>query len=459
MRLTGARARSGNSLAVMASYGAGKFLAEFLTGGFAALVFKFYETEIGLSAGLVAFAVVLYSAWNAVNDPLIGFFTSRPTRFAGRLGRRFPWILLGTLLCAASFILVFTPPRGTVGIGTFIWLLISICLYDGLYSTWELNYQSIFPDRFRDPAERSKAAAISIAIGVVGIAAGAVLPTFIIEYGNPDSYRKSALIFGAVALVASAALMPGARETQAMIDRYLAQESARGSAPSFFAQLRSALRDRDLLAFILLFFFYQSGVLSMTASIHYVGDYVLGGKSTTLIFAGMLAGSLLAVPLWTALGKKFPDRQRLLAASAAALSILSLPLFFVSGYEGYVAAMFVWGMAFGGFWLLMTPAMADVIDSIVVKTGSRDDGVYLGFRAFAGRLAYAVQALSFWIIHSLTSFAANPRSVEAKAGIRVHFALVPAALLAIGVVVFLKLNSLNAAKAAENRRRLSELGL
>ncbi len=78
------------STGIMASYGSGKFLAEFFIGAFGALVFKFYETEIGLSAGLSAVAIILYSIWNAVNDPLIGYLTSKPTPFSKKLGRRFP---------------------------------------------------------------------------------------------------------------------------------------------------------------------------------------------------------------------------------------------------------------------------------------------------------------------------------------------------------------------------------
>jgi GPH family glycoside/pentoside/hexuronide:cation symporter len=57
---------------------------------------------------------------------------------------------------------------------------------------------------------------------------------------------------------------------------------------------------------------------------------------------------------------------------------------------------------------MMTSAMAEVIDEIVAKTGRRDDGVVLGFRAFFGRFAYAVQALSFWLVHPATSLAADP---------------------------------------------------
>jgi GPH family glycoside/pentoside/hexuronide:cation symporter len=57
---------------VMASFGMGRFLAEALSGAFGVLVFKYYETEVGMAGGLVAAAFVLYSVWNAVNDPLLG---------------------------------------------------------------------------------------------------------------------------------------------------------------------------------------------------------------------------------------------------------------------------------------------------------------------------------------------------------------------------------------------------
>ncbi|MDD2297630.1 MAG: MFS transporter, partial [Sphaerochaetaceae bacterium] len=84
------RKKTDSSLGVMASYGVGKFLAEFLTGAFGAIVFKFYETEIGLAAGYAAIATIIYSLWNAINDPLIGYITNRKAPFSHKIGRRFP---------------------------------------------------------------------------------------------------------------------------------------------------------------------------------------------------------------------------------------------------------------------------------------------------------------------------------------------------------------------------------
>lgn len=446
------------SLGIMASYGIGKFLAEFLTGGIASLVFKFYETELGLQAGMVAGVMILYSVWNAINDPLIGFFTSRPTRLTARLGRRFPWILLGSTTCGLVFFMIFAPPRAFSPWALFAWFLVAICLYDALYSTWEVNYQSIFPDRFRSQAERSKAAGVSTLIGVLGVAAGAVTPTFFIRYGDPSSYFVNAAIFAGAAILLALLLIPGVKETPAMVERYLEQEKRRSEAPSFWKLLREAFGVRDFMAFILLYSFYQAATLSMTASIHYVGDYILG-RGTTLIFAGMLAGALVAVPLWLGLLRMVKSHQTLLAAAAFSLAAFCLPLLFVRSYLAFVVAMFGWGLSFGGFWLLMTPAMADVIDEIVVRTGKRDDGVYLGFRAFFGRLAYAVQALGFWAVHSATGFAASPRSALAQTGIRIHTAALPAIFLVVGGCIFLRLNRLNPTRVEENRSYLAERNL
>jgi glycoside/pentoside/hexuronide:cation symporter, GPH family len=244
-----------------------------------------------------------------------------------------------------------------------------------------------------------------------------------------------------------------------MIDRYLAERrEASGREKSFFGQLGGALSNRDFLAFILLYFFYQAAMLSMTASVYYVGDYILG-RSTTLIMAAMLGGALLGLPVWTRLARKLENNQGLLSASAVALAAACLPMVFPLSYAGFIASMAVWGAAFGGFWTLIAPAMADVIDGIVARTGRRDDGVYLGFRAFFGRLAYAVQAAAFAIVHGLTGFAADPRSPRAILGIRLHLAAIPAVLLLVGFVVFKTLNTITPESARRNREILRERGL
>ncbi len=457
-----------NTLGTMSSYGVGRFLAEFLTGAFAAVVFKFYETEVGLPSIYAAAAIVIYAAWNAVNDPLLGYLTAKPTFLAKKLGRRFPWILFGTITCAFSFILIFAVPRSLDAsinpFPVFLWMVFSTCLYDLLYSVWELNYQSVFPDKFRSTRERLRTAELGTVIGVLGIAGGFVIPPLFFDYGIQESFLTSAWVTAGIAIFAAMLLLPGVKENRSMIKRYLKKvehEKDEGTALSFFHQMRHAFSHRNFLAFILLYFFYQSAAMSMTGSIHYVGDYILPGGSsdTTIIFAGMLLGAIASVPLWGMVAKRLKSNQKMLIISALLMALFSFPMTFLKSYTGFTIAIFFWGLSFGGFWLFMPPAMADVIDEIVVKDKRRDDGIYMGFRAFFGRLSYASQAITFWLVHELTNFSADPRSAEAIFGIHIHMALVPMAFLLIGVIIFARMNTLKHEQVEQYRKVLKQMNL
>lgn len=463
--------KTDSSLGVMASYGVGKFLAEFLTGAFGAIVFKFYETEIGLAAGYAAIATIIYSLWNAINDPLIGYITNRKAPFSHKIGRRFPWIIIGLVLSAFSFVLIFAVPTNwrtqahTNPFPVFFWMVITICLFDGFYSLWEVNYQSVYPDKFRTQEIRTKAAAISTAIGVLGVAAGFVVPPLFFSYGNVGSYLTSGWVIAAITVVGILFIIPGVHETKSMISRFKKQQEQMLLEPKtehkFFPSMARALRHRDLLAFILLLFLYQSGTMCMTSSVHYVGNYILNVPSsgTTTIFAGMLVGALISIPAWAFLSKRIKNNQRMLLITSLVMALFSFPMTFVRTKTLFTLFMALWGLGFGGFWTFMGPAMADVVDAIVVKDKRRDDGILMGIRAFFMRFSYASQAIVFWLIHRLTNFAADPTSAQAKMGISLHMATIPALFFLVGALVFYKLNTLNPEKIEQNKRELAVLDI
>ncbi|MHA1245684.1 MAG: MFS transporter [Candidatus Heimdallarchaeota archaeon] len=414
---------------------------------------------------MVTLGLVLYSLWNAINDPIIGFLTERPTPLSKKLGRRFPWIIFGALIWVFSFVLIFYVPQSILWSqgGVFAWMVISICLYDTLYSVWEVNYQSTFVDKFRSHDKRTKAASIAIGIGVLGIAAGALVPTFIVDYDIPKTFITNGWVFSIAGFLLIFLMIPGVRETPKMIERYLISCESE-EKEGFFKQLGKAFKHRNFLAFILLFFFYQAATMSLTGSIHYVGDYFLGESGdTTLIFAGMLGGALVSIPIWMYAIRKVQDNQKMIIIAALLIAASFIPMIFIRGQIGFIIAMVFWGASFGGFWLVMTPVMADAIDEIVVKTGKRNDGIFLGFRAFFGRLSYAVQALSFWAIHKLTGFDKDftPETITnlASWGINIQMALIPAILILIGTLVFWRLNTLNKEKVAEIKIQLQKMDL
>ncbi len=448
----------------MVSYAMGKFIAEFLTGAFGSIVFLYYETEVGLNGAYAALATVLYSLWNAVNDPIIGYLTNKKAPFSKRLGRRFPWIMIGLVCSSLTFLAIFSVPTSwdakTNPLPVFLWMVTTICLYDGLYSLWEVNYQSIYPDKFRTNEERNATALVGTGIGVLGIAAGFIVPPLFFSYQDRQSYITCALAIAAISLFATLFVSYGVFETKPMIKRFSEQQQ-QSNAPSFFSQMKQALGHRNLLAFVLLLFFYQSGCMLMTASINYVVKYVLKAESNqaTPIFAGMLLGTLFSLALWSLVAKRLKNNQTMLIICSFALAFFALPLTFLASSTAYMVAMALWGLGFGGFWTFMSPAMADVIDSLVLQQKRRDDGVVLGIRAFFMRFSYASQAIVFFLVHYLTGFNPDQVTDEAVWGIRLHMGIIPALFFLTGGVLFLKMNRLTATEVEENRRKLKQLDI
>ncbi|MFX1534727.1 MAG: MFS transporter, partial [Promethearchaeota archaeon] len=269
------------SLSVMTSYGIGKFHAEFFSQAFGVLVFFYYEDQLQLLPLLAAIGFGIYAVWNAFNDPLLGFFTEkRTTRFTKRFGRRFPWVIAGILVWVFTFILIFFVPAPILAdqILLFLWMVFSTCLFDTLYSLWDVNYQSIFPDKFREDSIRNRVAGVATGIGVFGIAAGFILPNFIIDYELPQTFVTNSIVFAIVGFFIAFLLIPGVRETPDMIERYL-DDREKDSEYSFIHELKEAFKVRNFVAWIIIYFFYQSAVVLMTGSVHYLGRYILPGES------------------------------------------------------------------------------------------------------------------------------------------------------------------------------------
>lgn len=460
----------------MASYGTGKFLVEFYSAAFSVLLYKYYETNLGLNPLLTGLAIIIYSIWNAVNDPIVGYFTIRPTRWANKFGRRFPWIIMGGFIWVFTLLPIFILPgalkdnpannQGWI----FFWMVMAVCIHDTFFSIWELNYQSLFPDKFRNEKTRARAAVYATIIGVLGIAAGNLLPNFIVDYEVTNSYVINAFVFTGIGLLFFFLMLPGVREDPDMIRRYMEsieiKKAATEPEPGFFAQLKEAFTHKNFVAFILFYFLYQACTMSMSASVDYVGDYLLPGEKvdTTMIFAGMLVGALISVPVWGWIAVKINSNQKALMYAALVIIVGLLAMSFVpnDSYLGYTITITIFGLGFGGYWMIITPAMSDVIDEIVVKTGVRNDGIYMGFRAFFGRLSYAVQATSFALVHWLTGFVNTPnaeQSILAKFGIRLHMSILPMFFMILGLAIFWRMNTLTSEKVQSNRLKLLELGL
>jgi len=65
--------------------------------GIRGMVQIYAEKALKLPILIVFIIVALYSVWDAVNDPLTGYFLDISKKFTSKRGKRFPFIIIGLI--------------------------------------------------------------------------------------------------------------------------------------------------------------------------------------------------------------------------------------------------------------------------------------------------------------------------------------------------------------------------
>ena len=184
-------------------------------------------------------------------------------------------------------------------------------------------------------------------------------------------------------------------------------------------------------------------------------------SAIVLIMLALLIGAVISIPFWIWVANKTNDNRKVMMITGLFMAIALAPLIFIEEYIFVVISLFIWGLMFGGFWVILAPVLADVIDESVVRNEKREEGVYNGFQQFFGRLSYVLAVLSITIVHTLTGFkeGADTQSALAITGIHIHIALIPMLFMLASVIILWKKYDITKEKAITIRDKLKELGL
>jgi GPH family glycoside/pentoside/hexuronide:cation symporter len=446
------------------SYGLGAFLQQFFRMAFTSLGFHFYEAVIGLEPWLTALGYVIFALWNAFNDPLIGFFVNRPFRFTKKWGRFFPWILIGGVPWILSYVLIYIPPTGGAlsdSLFIFLWLIFTTFIFDTFNSLFFVNFQALFPTKYRSNKVRRSASGIVTIIGTLGIAFGALIPPLLIGYENPESYILQSIIVSIIGAFFFILGIAGWREKQSHIDEYLETYEEKKRKTSYLNSLKSALKIKSFLAFLVLYGFWQTVTYCVQTSVPYIVDFVLNKRSLfqTLLQAAFLVGGLISIPFWLKYSHKVNNNKKTMLLASSFLAVLSATLTFFPNMILLFIQVAIWGVGLGGVWIMLKPIMADVIDQSVVNTEIREEGVFYGIYQFFSRTGLLLQAIFFGVIHTITGFAEDPYNTASIWGIRIHFGLLPVLFLIVGIIIFWKFYKLTPETVSKNQEILKGLGL
>ncbi|TXT58390.1 MAG: putative Na+/melibiose symporter-like transporter [Promethearchaeota archaeon] len=448
----------------MASMNVASIAIELVQGVLSIVLFFFYESVLGLSSLLTATAIAIYAVYDAFNDPLVGWFTDRPFKWTQKWGRRFPFIFIFFIPMLIFFVLIFSPPALILGsqLSLFLWLVIMTCLFDTFESFFTINFWALGPDKFRAQGERRTIALFEVFLGFIGVLAAFILPGLIYDPDIVSSFSVMAWVCVAISLVCWVFMIPGIRDDQKNVDEFL-NKYDKDKREGFIESFKKILSQKSYLAFLGIYILYQAMIQIMQASIPYHVDFTLNTDPdvVTLLLLMFFIGGLISTPIWVKITSKTEDNGKTWLISATLMAIFSIPLTFVSNLVGDLIVLFLYGLGFGGFWVMITPVYSDVIDESVVKFGKRMEASYGGLRQFFLNLARVIQAFTLGIVHTLTGFVpgSDTQTPTAIFGIQLHLGLIPAIYVLIGVLIFWKFYDITPEKVKEHKKKIAEMDL
>ena len=405
----------------------------------------FYTDVKHLPPAWAALALTIYAFYNAVNNPLIGYWQDR-TRF--RLGRRIPWLRYGAFPFMVMFAGLWLAPfdGATQPYALLAYFVFIIVIYDAINSAVGNAYYALLPEMFVNYRERTDVAAKMMIFLTVALLLGVALPPVI---GDRLGWGIMGIGFAVIALAAILIGQTGMAETSVAVE----------SVTTFPQALKHIITHRSFMILTVAQTLRFVTTNSMATGMLFFVKYTLkiDGAQTGLILAtAFIVSALMLYPWRQLIANRFEPRTTgLLAYMVVALGML--PLWFVTNLNGVLGAATFIGVGFAGIFLMDNILLSDVIDEDETRTGARREGMYFGMNGMATTLSTAIVAAAFGVISQSYGYDATLGVSEQPAsvaqGFRIFMTFLPFAGCT-GAFLVLQLYPLHGEKLVEMKREL-----
>ena len=405
-----------------------------ISGIFGALLPIFYQDYLGLTARWIGLAAIIYAIWNAVNDPLFGYITDS-TR--SRFGRRIPYMRFTAPFLALTFVLVWLAPPKAGQETLFIWMLVSMLLYDTCYTIIGLVYSALLPEVSESDGERNGLQISSSLFGLLGTLLGFIIPDFFRpKAGMSPSFLPLQLSMVVVAIVAMLLIIATTLKVKERL------EFTKVDKP---VPLKEALRltftSRSFLILVAANFMSILMQGLVLGSIFYIADYVLK-INTMILLACLFIPLIIGVPITSLIRKRLGvvGAQQLLLVIAG----VGLVLMVVVPPMLIPACLALAGFGLSGPQTLSNLLFAQVADEDELRSGVRREGAFFGVNALITKPAQSIALWLFPFVLEATQFVSREQNngvafldqpASAIFGIKAISGLIPGIAMLIGALI------------------------
>ena len=425
-----------------------------------------YAKYYGFSLTTLATIILLTRLFDAITDPLIGYYSDR---YARHTGSRKPFILAGGLLLILSAYFLYVPIGGDIGESNdvsvayftfwFMALYLAMTLFEIPHSAWASELALTSTDKAKIFSFRS----VASALGMVCFYLVPLLPFFATQDITPESLKVSVISAGVLMLPLLYFCLKNTpnRYSFSPVGSGQQQGSCGNSRNknSLGLLFRSILGNQPLVIFFCAFSVYGFAAGMWYGLVFlYVDSYLGLGEHFAQVFLLSFLVGIVATPIWCKLAIKLGKKVVL----SASMVLLILSYLYASlltpEYSGFreLLALQILNILGGGCMMTFAPAMlSEIVDYSTLKYRAENTASFYALFMFVGKFTLAVGgglglAIAGWYGLDATTTA---QTAEGVAGLLIGMAWLPMIFILIGLVLIV-LSPIDNRRHGIIRRRL-----
>lgn len=376
---------------------------------------RLYADGLGLSLATVGLVLLGVRIFDAVSDPLIGWFSDRLA------GRRM-LVLSALPVLALGMIGLLRPPPDAGA----LWLGALVTLVSVAYSVATIAYNAWGAEVAPTSALRTRVVASREAFALFGVVLAAALPGLLAGGDESRGLARMAWLFipililcGGWTLLLAPAAPPRVCRRQAV-----------------FGSLRAALRCRPFSR--LLMVFAANGIAAAIPSatvLFFVADVLQAPQLAGLFLVLYFFSAALSLPGWTAVSLRVGKLRAWLAGMVLAIAVFVWASLLGAGETtAYALICILSGVALGADLALPPSLLADLL-ARDEEDGQARAGAWFGWWNFVTKANLALAAgLALPLLGGL-GYAPGTRSADALAALTLVYALVPVGLKCLAIML------------------------
>lgn len=395
---------------------------------------KFYTDVVGLSPAMYGIIFLVFSIWNGINDPIIGYWADKRP-FDSRRGKYLHLIRWSVPLIGFSAIALLLASPNWPDMLMAIFLLVFLVIYEGAQTLLGVSFMAFTVNTFLSTTERTQVQVIASYVNQIPVFLGGMIPVWFLtgEFSRTTvvGIFSGAFIFGLLLIWIGSQFI---KEDEKFYENL---EVTRG-LKDLWALSKDLIRDRTFAIFIAAFFFIQAGTGNYFSGYLYYMDNVLevSGLKATIPDVLTGVGQMILFPFIILWVRKFGSRDTLwkgLLIAFAGHLVLTLPINYWIAAGTYIVILL--GYGFGS--AINGPISGLVVDHIELQTGKRQPGVVRGIMAIIMLPAASLQPLILSTMLSAAGYIGTTKhqTAEVVRAIRFGTGLIPALILLVGILL------------------------